>query len=143
MSNETVKKWCIRADHDLKIGKDEMLTDDASTDMICFHMQQCVEKYLKAFMIAHGKEITKTHILSLLIQQCIEIDEDFNGLFEIEADRLTMYAVEVRYPDDFYMPSIEETDRAIEIAEFARRFVREKLGLEGESNAMSDKEETG
>lgn len=70
---ESVKKWRIKADHDLKIGKDEMLADEPSTDMICFHMQQCVEKYLKAFMIAHGNEITKTHNISFIIQQCIEI----------------------------------------------------------------------
>jgi len=31
--------------------RDEMLTDRPATDAVCFHMQQCVEKYLKAFLI--------------------------------------------------------------------------------------------
>ena len=51
MNEETVKKWITKAESDLKIGKDEMLTDRPATDAVCFHMQQCVEKYLKAFLI--------------------------------------------------------------------------------------------
>ncbi len=59
MNEKTVKEWIKKADHDLKIGKDEYTTKDPVTDMICFHMQQCVEKYLKAYLIFHGKEIKK------------------------------------------------------------------------------------
>jgi len=57
MNEETVKKWITKAESDLKIGKDEMLTDRPATDAFCFHVQQCVEKYLKAFLIFNGKEI--------------------------------------------------------------------------------------
>jgi len=34
----------------LKTGNDEFLTDDPATDMVCFHMQGCVGKYLKAYI---------------------------------------------------------------------------------------------
>ena len=36
MNEETVKGWLIKADADLKIGKDEMQTDDPVTDMVLF-----------------------------------------------------------------------------------------------------------
>jgi len=41
--------WIKKAENDLKIGKRELEAEDPATDMVCFHMQQCVEKYLKAF----------------------------------------------------------------------------------------------
>jgi len=49
MNEETVKNWILRAENDLKIGKDEIKTDNPATDMVCFHMQQCVEKLTKIF----------------------------------------------------------------------------------------------
>lgn len=44
-----------------------------------------------------------------------------------DADVLTIYATDVRYPDDFYMPPLEETKESIEIAEKAMDFIKEKL----------------
>ena len=45
----------------------------------------------------------------------------------MDAHTLTDYAVEARYPDDFYMPSAEETERAIEIADAVKQFVLKKF----------------
>lgn len=59
--NEQVKNWIIKAENDLKTGKDEMATENPTTDTICFHMQQCVEKYLKAYLVSHQKFFRKTH----------------------------------------------------------------------------------
>lgn len=134
MNEEVVAKWVQRADHDLKIGKDEIASLDPATDMICFHMQQCVEKYLKAFLIFHGRAITKIHNIALLLAQCLELDKAFSALPEKDMNALTDYAVEVRYPDDFYMPTIEETQYALEITEQVRLFVLTKLKLPGSQN---------
>lgn len=100
-----------------------------ATDMVCFHMQQCVEKYLKAYLIFHGKEISKTHNISLLISQCMTIDNSFEILNNDKIENLTDYAVEARYPDDFYMPTAEETEKAIKLAETVKQFVSKKLKL--------------
>ncbi len=127
MNEETVKNWILRAENDLKIGKDEIKTDNPATDMVCFHMQQCVEKYLKAFLIFNGKEIRKTHDIDEIINQCRKIDQDFSSLFEINADLLTKYAIEIRYGETFYFPSIEEAHEAVNIAEKVRDFVRKKF----------------
>ncbi|MCD6223650.1 MAG: HEPN domain-containing protein [Deltaproteobacteria bacterium] len=127
MNERTVREWIIKAESDLKIGKDEFLTDKPVCDAICFHMQQCVEKYLKAFLIFHGKEIRKTHVIAEIVKECMEIDPEFQKLFKIEAQTLTDFAVEFRYPAEALFPSIEETKEAIEIAEKVKNFVREKL----------------
>jgi len=127
MNEKSTKEWTAKADRDLKIGKDEFITEDPATDMICFHMQQCVEKYLKAFLIFNGREIRKTHIIEELIKECSEVDSDFQQLFAMKAHLLTDFAVELRYPGDVSLPSNEETRETIEVAEQVRRFVLNKL----------------
>jgi len=131
MSKESVKNWIRKAESDLKTGKDEIITEEPATDAICFHMQQCVEKYLKAFLIFHEKEIRKTHDIAELIEQCCDIDPYFESLYSINADKLTNYAVEIRYPEEFHFPSIEEAEEAIKIAEQVRKFILEKLKDKG------------
>jgi HEPN domain-containing protein len=37
----------------------------------------------------------------------------------------------VRYPDDFYIPTIEDAKEAIRIAQKVKRFVRKKLREKG------------
>lgn len=127
--NEHLKKWIQLADLDLKSAKDLLNTDEPVTTAICFHCQQAVEKYLKAFLIYNQKEISKTHDISLLINECVKIDTEFKILCELEIDTLTFYAVEVRYPDDFYIPDIQEAKKAIQLAERTREFVLEKMRL--------------
>ena len=131
MNEATVRNWVRKAENDLKIGRGEMGTAEPVTDMICFHMQQCVEKYLKAFLIFHGKEYPKTHRLSVLIALCQQIDESFAELMDWGVDELTAYATTLRYGEEFYMPTLDETRQAIRLAEQVRDFVQEKLAQRG------------
>ncbi len=82
---------------------------------------------MKAHLIFNGKEIRKTHDIAELIESCSEIDLDFKKLFELNADELAGYAVELRYGEEFYLPTIDETKEAIEIAKKVREFVKKKL----------------
>lgn len=131
MSIDSTKNWIRKAENDFKIGKDEIITEEPATDAICFPMQQCVEKYLKAFLIFNGKEIRKTHDIAELIEKCCEIDPSFEDLYNINADELTSYAVEIRYPEEFYFPSLQEAEKAIEIAEKVKFFILKKLRNSG------------
>lgn len=127
MNENIVKLWCLKADNDLKAGKDELATDSPATDTVCFHMQQCAEKYLKAFLVYNSKEITRTHNLALLLQQCIDIDSSFEELKRSDAALLTVYATDLRYADNFYMPTQLESQTAVSIAEKVRRFILAKF----------------
>ncbi|MGD2089219.1 MAG: HEPN domain-containing protein [Candidatus Aminicenantes bacterium] len=128
---DVVKNWILKANNDLKTGKDEMETDEPATDTICFHMQQCVEKYLKGYLVFHQVNFRKTHDIAELIELCKSVSEKFEELYSMEADSLTVYAAEIRYPDDFYMPTLEETRDCIEIAGKAMEFVKERLKEDG------------
>lgn len=128
---DLVKNWILKANNDYKTGKDEMETEEPATDTICFHMQQYVEKYLKGYLVFHKIDFRKTHDIAELIELCKHASEDFETLYNLDADSLTVYAAEIRYPDDFYMPSRKETRSCIEIAEKAVNFIKEKFQKEG------------
>lgn len=104
MNEEVVKNWIRKAESDIKIAKDEFQTEKPATDAICFHTQQCVEKYLKAFLIFNGREFRKTHDIAELLELCSEIEPKFQKLYEWNVDELTDYAVVVRYGEEFYFP---------------------------------------
>lgn len=103
-----IENWIFLAEGDLKIAKDELNMPAPFTNAICFHSQQCVEKYLKAYLLLVGKPFGKTHDIALLIELCNEEDKEFVNLYNIHANKLTRYAVEIRYPDDFYLPSMRK-----------------------------------
>ena len=46
-----------------------------------------------------------------------------------KAESLTPFAVEIRYPDDFHAPTIEETKLVYEIAKEIRRFVWARIDI--------------
>ena len=131
MNELTVGAWILKAESDLKTSKDEMATEEPATDTICFHAQQCAEKFLKAFLIFHGKEIRKTHDLAEIISDCLELDPGFQELLDLQAHTLTEFSVEFRYPSEVLFPSLEEARAAVEIAEKVRAFVLKKLEATG------------
>ncbi len=127
MKKSSYEKWIFIADGDLKTAEDELNVSEPFTNTVCFHAQQCVEKYLKAYLTFINKPFGKTHDIAELIELCKEEDYEFEYLYEIKANKLTRYAVEVRYPDEFYIPSIDEAKEAVEIAKKVKSFIRRKL----------------
>jgi HEPN domain-containing protein len=65
--------------------------------VVCFHCQQCAEKYLKALMEEAGLTIPKTHELGLLLNalafQHLTLRPFRRGL-----NFLSQFAVDTRYP---------------------------------------------
>jgi HEPN domain-containing protein len=127
MNEKTVQAWIGRAEDDLETGKILMRSEHRIYWVICFHMQQCVEKYLKAFLIFHGREHPRTHNIPVLVELCAQLASSFHELKEWGVRELTRYATVFRYGEESYAPDEEETQRAIELAERVRAFVREKL----------------
>ena len=127
MNDATVKLWFEKADNDYTIALESLDSGRPVSDMICFHAQQCIEKYLKGFLLFHDREIDKTHKLSALILSCEEIDPAFSELRIKGIDALTPYATTYRYPDDFYIPTIDEAKSSLLSADFVRTFVRKAI----------------
>ncbi|MBU0694416.1 MAG: HEPN domain-containing protein [Candidatus Omnitrophica bacterium] len=119
-------KWIEKADKDLLSAKRELSFSDPVTETVCFHSQQAAEKYLKSFLVCHQIYFTKTHKIVDLLELCSTIEPSFKEELE-DADSLTDYAVEVRYPDAVPEPEIEDAKKAIEIAEKVKSFVSARL----------------
>lgn len=125
--DEYLKEWLNKAEKDIKAAEHELnYGEEAITEDVCFHAQQAVEKYLKAFLLFKGRGFERTHNLYRLKDLCCSIDPDF---CEIDLGNLSFYAVKIRYPEEFYEPTLEEAQEAYKIALFIREFVRKKLGI--------------
>jgi HEPN domain-containing protein len=92
--------WFKKADHDLLSAEIILESGRKSLplDTVCFHCQQVVEKYLKGFLSFHNIAFPRTHFLPTLLEQCQQQDATFGVLDEVV--ELSVYAVDVRYPDD-------------------------------------------
>lgn len=123
-----VQAWISKANNDLKNAEIILAaeTELPPLDTVCFHCQQAAEKYLKAFLVFHGKSFPFSHNLADLVVVCMEVDEDFAAIRR-NAETLTPFAVEVRYPDDFYMPTMQEAESAYAIADEIRNYVLVRL----------------
>ena len=62
----------------------------------------------------------------VLLNLCSKVDESFNKELT-DTDLLTDYAVEFRYPGEWYEPSVKEAKDAYKSAEKVRQFVKNKL----------------
>jgi len=131
LRDEYLQRWLIKADNDLKVAEHEIKIDknERVTEAICFHCQQAAEKYLKAYLVWRGVDFGKTHNMEYLVQLCAKYDRDFH---DIDVGDLSFYAVEIRYPDDFYMPSLQEAKECIKIAKNIRKFIRRKIFGKGQ-----------
>jgi HEPN domain-containing protein len=120
---DLTKLWIKKAENDLITAKNSLnIKPEPPLDTICFHAQQCAEKYLKAFLVYHEIEFEKIHDITELILLASQVDKSFLQLIDL-GKKLTPYAVEIRYPGMLTEEITEETAReavnmAIEIKEF-------------------------
>ncbi|OQX22328.1 MAG: DNA-binding protein [Candidatus Altiarchaeales archaeon A3] len=129
-THEEVKNWLKKAMNDYKTARNLLSfpQEEIITDTMCFHCQQFVEKSSKAFFIFKNVEFKRTHNLEYLIKLCSDLDPDFEFLSE-KTTTLTDYAVKIRHPDEFYIPSVEEAKECFEIALKVKGFIYNKLNL--------------
>ena len=70
MEDKYVREWIKKAEHDLVNAETVIKIENPPTDTICFHSQQCAEKYFKAYLISKGEDLIKTHNLRFLLDKC-------------------------------------------------------------------------
>lgn len=121
-----VESWLARGDDDLVLVKLILEKGTGSPNLACFHAQQAAEKYLKGYLAHHDKHVRKIHDLPKLLGGCMQIDSSFKELRE-DAQYLTQFYIESRYPDDFIMFQLEDAEKAYGAATRVKEFVLEKI----------------
>ena len=119
------QEWAAKAENDLRAAIYLLEPRPAQpTDAVCFHAQQCAEKYLKALLVLRGIDFPKTHDLEKL---CALLPAALRPhLTAEEQRRLTGYAIAARYPGSGEIPFIE-AKRSVAIARRVRREIRRAL----------------
>ncbi len=95
-------------------------------DAVCFHAQQCAEKYLKARLQEASISFKKTHDLKILLNDILPIEQTWVNL-QNSADSLTIYAVKFRYPGNSSNKS--EAKEAVKYCSLIRNAVRQSFNL--------------
>ena len=120
------REWVDKAEGDWRIANREMrVRRGANYDAICFHAQQCIEKYLKAFLQEQRHYLPKIHDLNQLLEHCLPYDQALELHRDLFKD-LTRFAVEFRYPGE--SATKEDARIALHHARILRAFIRPKLG---------------
>jgi len=111
--------WVFFADRDILTAK-TIIDYTELTGEVAFHCQQAIEKYFKAYLVEHDREIRKTHDLLKLYADVKSI-QDWN----VDEDLLEVISkiyTESRYPANIGMtpegllPTPEEARRYLEFA---------------------------
>jgi HEPN domain-containing protein len=120
-------EWVQKAEGDMNTARRESIVKkDPNHDAVCFHAQQCAEKYLKALFIETGLPLTRTHDLEILLTQLLPFARELNELLS-PVRILSAMAVEVRYPG-----MVADEDDAIEAlcsANKIREAIRTAFGI--------------
>lgn len=93
---------------------------------VCFHSQQCVEKYLKARLNEASIQFYKTHDLEQLLNQSIAVEPLWAAFYAVLKD-LTNSATLPRYPGNIFTKG--ETQRALKTCRAFRKEARTAFGI--------------
>jgi len=118
------RPWIRKAEADFKAAS--LILREDLNDAVCFHCQQCIEKYLKAMLVELGLPVPKTHDLGRLRALLVPIYPAMKR-YRRGMLFLTTFAVETRYPGE----SATKRDAAATMrwTESIRLEVRTRLGL--------------
>ncbi len=123
---EHARLWIEKAKNDLLNADNNFASDQIPFDTVCFHCQQAAEKLLKAFLVLRESEYPLTHNLFAILEEILKYDNSADFLRESLAV-LNPYSVEVRYPGDAWMPTMEDAKEARQAAQEVLDWIQSKL----------------
>lgn len=129
MKGELIKEindWLKKADDDLLAANQLNSQQLILTSIICFHCQQAIEKYLKAYLLSHNVDVSKTHNIELLSKKASDFNNEFN---KFDFGNLTDFAVKFRYPADLPDPQIADVENYLEISVNISSIVKKSFQL--------------
>lgn len=121
-----VRDWMAKAEEDFAVVQTLARTRrPAVQNAICFHAQQCAEKYLKALLTRDRIAFPKTHDLLDLLELAKRCDST-TELLRPHLAYLEPYAVNLRYPGEHAIRTeAQRSTRAIiQIREVLQQILR-------------------
>ena len=130
---DEVRVWLEKAAHDINAAEvDQRAADDENSDFlwdVMFHCQQSVEKSLKGFLTWYDIKFKRTHDLAEIGAQCTGVDSDLVSVVR-EAEPLSQYAWEFRYPGESDDPTEKQAKEALHLARKVFKEILKRLPKE-------------
>lgn len=128
VDTDKYNEWFIMAQKDLRSAK-ILFDHDADNEIVCFHCQQTLEKYLKGYLIAVTGELQQGHNLLKLCKKAMINDNKFN-VFLKDMAFVNVFYIETRYPAiDPLMVSKEDTEECFRIVNEVLAIINELIGI--------------
>lgn len=121
------RDWVKKAEADFRTAVREWrVTTRPNHDAVCFHVQQCIEKYMKARLQEADVPIAKTHNLVALLDLLLDVEPLWEA-FRTDLAVLTVYAAAFRYPGE--SADKDAAREAIAMCRAMRKQMRRSLGF--------------
>jgi HEPN domain-containing protein len=122
-----VLEWVVKAEQDYQTA--EVMSRKRKTpvpDIVGFHSQQCIEKYLKALLVLQKSDFPKTHDLIELLEIALS-KEPLLEAFRPDLRILNPFSVQFRYPGE--SATVEESLEAFKAMKKVRKFLRDRFSF--------------
>jgi HEPN domain-containing protein len=123
---EFTRDWVVKAEGDYRTAHHLLRSGADLEEGAAFHSQQAAEKYLKAFLVWHQVEFTKTHDIQVLLRLAGKVDDKIPEILE-ESVALTPYGVDYRYPGDYPQITRADAEKALRLMDQVRKEIRNRL----------------
>ena len=119
----SVSAWLGKAEHDLAAAEALADRDDPYWDIVVFHAQQAVEKYLKALLVLNGQRPPRVHDLPKLLTLAAKFAPQLASFVD-DCEFLSPLAIVSRYPGYELDSPAEDGARSVAIARRVKATVR-------------------
>ncbi len=126
MINPLTLEWIDKTESDYETAKWLQQAPTPNYEAVCFHAQQCVEKYLKASLQEADIPIPRTHDLKELLDLIAPIMPIWHT-WSPDLSKLSKHAVKIRYLGD--SATVEDTEHSLNICDKVRQAVRIHLKM--------------
>ena len=124
--NPLTLEWAQKAERDYAAIALHQQAAAPDFDTICFHAQQCIEKYLKAWLQEANIPLPRSHDLLVLLGLILPIIPSWH-VWQSDLSVIAPYAVEFRYPGK--SATAENVQQAVHICTEVRHAIRTELKL--------------
>lgn len=124
--NPLTLEWIEKAEEDYDMAQLARQASRPFHNSICFHAQQCIEKYLKAWLQEADVPVPRTHNLEELLALIVPTLPAWSQ-WQPDFKIITEYAVDARYPGD--SATADNTQHAMHVCDAVRQAIRNSLKL--------------
>lgn len=122
-------EWLNKARSDYHFAEASLREFSGFYSQISILCHDSVEKYLKAFLISHGKRPDRVHDLLALLNECFQIEEALKTLSN-QCGILNDYYIPLKYPSHYPDIIKEQAEEAFIAAGAVRDEIEKLIGRE-------------